>query len=201
MRSRRAAIVEQRGRFRHQRVRIGDAQRGARGDRLVGRLQEIERVRTDERRRAHGDWLDQVVTAQRQQAAADERDVGRGVVAAQFSQRIAEHDRDVGRHRTVLAAPDERDAARAQQFGDRLEALRMPRHDDRQRAAPATRAARAHRAAAPPRRRASTPRATPAALRRSARRSSRPSAADCGGSATSNLRLPVTVDVACAHVR
>ena len=50
------------------------------------------------------DRLDQVLPAERKQAAADERDVGGRVVARHLAHRVAEHDFDVGGHGRVAAA-------------------------------------------------------------------------------------------------
>ena len=128
----------------------------------------------------------------RQQAAADEGHVRRRAVAAHFSQRVAQHERNVGRHGEVVAAPDERDAPRAQQFGDRIEALRVARHDDGQRL-------RRQRA---PRQRVQQQRFLAVARRRGEKHRPRfaeatgavrgPAPPIPAGSATSNFRLPVT---------
>jgi len=125
-------VREQRANFLQQRICIGDAQCGTRRNRIFRRFPEIERVRPDDRRRAHGNRLDQVVPAERQQIAADECDIGRGVISGQLAERIAQYHRNVCWNRPVFTAPDERNAPRPQQIGDSLKALRMARHDDRQ---------------------------------------------------------------------
>lgn len=129
------------GRIPHLRAR-------ARRDRIGRRLREVEHVRPDQHRHADRARLDQVLAAERQQAAADERDVGGCIVRAQFAHRIAEQHRDVGRQRgggrpacgggrrvvrpfgaAHVAQPAPLDERR--DFG---EALRMTRHEDQQRA-------------------------------------------------------------------
>ncbi len=109
---------------------VGHFQRRARVQCIARCFREIEHVRPDECRPADGDRLDQVLPAQRQQAATDERDVGHRVVSRQFAHRIAEHHRDVCRHRCVVAAADERHAAAREEFRHSGKALRVARHDD-----------------------------------------------------------------------
>ena len=128
-------VAQQSRNFFDQRARIRDAHRRPGVDRLRARLGEVERVRADQRRHAERDRLDQILAAERQQAAADERDVGRGVVREHLADRIAQHDGRIGVDRSVLAATDESHVAHAQQLCDRIEALRMARDDDRQRSA------------------------------------------------------------------
>ena len=93
------------------------------------------------------DRLDQVLAAERQQAAADERDVGRRVVGEHLAHRIAEHDarrrRAPARRRCGARTATPRARSRR---GDRVEALRMARHDDQSASPPAAARARAHRA-------------------------------------------------------
>ena len=113
---------------------IRDFDRGAGRQRLLGGVGEVEHVRTDERRPSQADRLDQVLPAERKQAAADERDVRGREVAGHFAHRVAEHDFDVGGHGRVAAAAHERHRALAQEIGDGRESLRMARDDDGERA-------------------------------------------------------------------
>ena len=90
-------------------------------------------MRPDEDRCANRQRFDQVLTAEWQQAPADECDVGRCVVTLHLPHRVAEDHADVSRNRrTSLAAPDERHAARGQELGDAREALWMPWHEQQQ---------------------------------------------------------------------
>ncbi len=59
-------------------------------DRIVRRLLEVEHVGADDDRRPDRAGLDQVLPTERQQAAADERHVGRGVVHRHLPHRVAE---------------------------------------------------------------------------------------------------------------
>ena len=137
--------------------------RGARVERVGRRLGEVEHVRADERRPADGDRLDQVLAAERQQAAADEGDVGGRVVRHHLAHRVAEHDADVGGHRrSALRRTNAMPRSRSRS-ATAVEALRMPRHDDGQRARRQRRRARARRGSAPPRRRGSSRRSRPGA--------------------------------------
>ena len=53
---------------------------------------------------AHRERLDQVLAAERQQAAPDECDVGRRVIGEHLAHRIAEHHADIGGNIAVAAA-------------------------------------------------------------------------------------------------
>ena len=108
--------------------------------------------------RPDGDWLDQVLSSERHQAAAHESDVRGDVVGGELAHRIAQHDVDVRRHRRIVAAANERDSARAQQIRHDVEALWMTRHDERQRSGGQRALSRAPRRSSLPRRRASMPR-------------------------------------------
>jgi hypothetical protein len=90
-------------------------------------------VRSDQRGDADGDGLDQVLAAERQQAAGDERNVARAVVGEHLAERIAEHDAGRRTDRRVRAAARVRHPALVEQRGDRVEALRVARDDDDQR--------------------------------------------------------------------
>ena len=62
----------------------------ARTDGIVGGLGKVEGMRPDNHRDADTARFDEVVTAERQQAAADECDAGRGVIHRHLAHRIAE---------------------------------------------------------------------------------------------------------------
>ncbi len=84
----------------------------------------------DERRPSQRDRLDQILSAERKQAAADENDVGGRAVARHLAHRVTEHDVDVVRNRCVVAAAHERNAALAQERRDFREPLRVAGNDD-----------------------------------------------------------------------
>ena len=71
--------ISQQGIDTPQFIGIGDAQRRARNNRILGCLQEIEGMRPDEHRAATGRGLDQVLPAQRQRAAANEKQDRQGL--------------------------------------------------------------------------------------------------------------------------
>ena len=129
--------------------------------RPLRRLGEIEHVRTEERRPPHGDRLDQVLS--RPAAAGCRRRTRhrrpRSSPASRPSNRRARRRRPrapgIASLRRTNGMPRSRSSA-----ATAPKALRMARHDDRQRAAAAADARRAHRGSAPPRRRASSPRPT-----------------------------------------
>ena len=87
----------------------------------------------DQHRGADRAGLDQVLAAERQQAASDERDVGSTVVGEHLAERIAEHDANARLHRRIRGAPRIRHATGVEQAGDGVEALRVARHDDDER--------------------------------------------------------------------
>ena len=74
-----------------------DPQRGAGGQRELGGLGEVEGVRTHHHRAAAGRRLDQVLAAERREAAAEQGDVGERVAGRHLAHRVAEPD--VGRGR------------------------------------------------------------------------------------------------------
>ncbi len=84
------AVVRNRRHRRNGLCRAGHTDRSARLDCVVRRLLEVKRVRPDDYRRSHRARLDQVLSAEIEQAAADKRDVGRRVVQRHLSHRIAE---------------------------------------------------------------------------------------------------------------
>ena len=143
--------------------------------RVPCRFGEVEHVRPDERRTARRDRLDQVLAAERQQAAADERDVGRRVVRDELAHRIAEHDvrRPLGTGallaapgRTRIRAPRSSSATASKRCGWRGTMTRECAAGQRPRDA-------ARRRSALPRPRASTRRRRSGAPRRTAPRRSR----------------------------
>ena len=84
----------------------------------------------DQNRLAHRRRLDQVLTAERQQAAADESDVAGGGVGEHLSHAVAQHHLGFRGDGFVCRAALKPDAALGQHLGHLLEALRMARHDD-----------------------------------------------------------------------
>ena len=114
-------------------IRIVDAARGAAAGRNPRDLGEVEGRRPDHHRRSDRQRLDQVLPAERQQRAADECDVRRGVVREHLAHAVAEHDRRVCLHRRVAAATDIADPGFVEQPRDFIESLRMPRHEDEER--------------------------------------------------------------------
>ena len=130
-----------------------------------------------------------------EQAAGDERHVRRRVVREHLAERIAQHDPHIGGNRAVGTAARKRNPPRVKQRGNRVEALRMPRHDDDERsiAAASPRRGRARRGAALPRHRASTRAPASGRCAPNIFRSSCALLALRGREiATSNFRLPVT---------
>ena len=126
-------------------VDVGHAQRGAGRQRPFGRLREIEGVRPHHQRAAAGRGLDQVLPAQRREAAAEQRHVGQRVVQRHLAQRVAQPDiRRSGRggRRVGPAA-----APQAVQAGGGDHA-RRPRRSAADGAAPAAAAAAARAARA-----------------------------------------------------
>ena len=97
-------------------------------------LGEVEGVRAHHHRAAAGRGLDQVLPAERREAAAEQRDVGaaRSTAPSRPSSRRARRRRRriAGGASAQRAAPrDARSPRCAQQRGDLVEALRMARHD------------------------------------------------------------------------
>ena len=117
---------------------VGDAGRGAGGEGELGGVAEVEGVRAHDDRAAAGRRLDQVLAAERREAAAEQGDVGERVPGRHLEHRIAEPHVGIGGCGGTLvagpgAAPRQREAGIGDQLGDGLEALRMARHDDQQR--------------------------------------------------------------------
>ena len=174
---------------------VGDAGRGAGGESELGGVAEVEGVRAHDDRTAARRRLDQVLAAERREAAAEQGDVGERVPGRHLEHRVAEPHVGVGGCGGPLvagpgAAPRQREAGIGDQLGDGLEALRMARHDDQQRPRRGDAAAR-RRAASPPRLRASTRRRR----RRGRGRRARPGRARAASAsaAMSYFRLPTTL--------
>ncbi|MNN05190.1 hypothetical protein D3C81_1179430 [compost metagenome] len=128
----------------HQGVGIGHAQAGAGGDGILGGLGKVEGVRAHQHRRADGAGLDQILSTERDQAAADIGDIRGGVVHRHLAHGVAEHD--VGRDRGVegvhiqLAAALHAEAGTRGQRSYLVKPLRMARHQQQRgtrRAGPA----------------------------------------------------------------
>ena len=68
--------------------RIEHPQCGAGSDGIGGRLQEIEGMRANDSRATAGRGLDQVLPAERNQAAADKGDIGSRVELEQLAHRV-----------------------------------------------------------------------------------------------------------------
>ena len=77
---------------------------GARFDCAACRILEIERMRTDNHCTADSARFQQVLAAERQQAAADERNIAGGVIREHLAHRIADDDTGVRFNRPVFAA-------------------------------------------------------------------------------------------------
>ncbi len=73
-----------------------------------------------------------VLAAERQQAAADECDIARGVEGEHLAQTVAQPDLGVCLHWTGCAASLECDPSLLEQMRHAVEALRMARNDHRQ---------------------------------------------------------------------
>ena len=89
-------------------------------------------MRTHERRHADGNGLDQILTTDGNETATDERDIGGGTIRKQVAQRVAKQDARGGGDGRCGALAYVGNAARGQDLGHSVEALRMTRHDDRQ---------------------------------------------------------------------
>ena len=100
----------------------------------VGHVLRVLHVRPRQHRQRQHRRLEQAVSTDRHQAAADEGDVRRRIERLQFAERIDEEYRVVRRGRLAGAALRVRDALAAQQVAHRVEALRMPRYQQQQRA-------------------------------------------------------------------
>ncbi len=141
-----------------------DAQRAASAA-AARRRPRVLRVRPRQHRQPEHRGLEQVVAADRHQAAADERDVGGRVEDLQLAERIDEVHRVAGaRTARQHCAARTRDRGARNSARTDVEALRVARHQDQQRVPVAFDGrARARRAPPPPRLRACCPRSTPAA--------------------------------------
>ena len=73
---------------RTQRIAVRHAQRGTGLDQIFGHFGEVERVRPDDDRPRKRRGLEQIVAADRNETATDERDIGRRVEAQQLAHRI-----------------------------------------------------------------------------------------------------------------
>ena len=166
-----------------------------------GRFREVERVRTDERR--HADARSARSGSARRAAAGCRRRTRRrrrrssasiSPIVSPSTTRVSGGDGRSGApaHEGDAARAPDSAATSSKRCGWRGTTISSA-------SAGSASVARAHRARAPPRRRASTRRATPAAPRRCARAARGRARASPSGTSTSNLRLPVTVDVARAE--
>ena len=109
-----------------------DPDQGVPGQERVGDLPEILHVRADDRRHAVPRRLEDVVPPLRNEAASDEREVGRGVRARKLAHRVEQQDR----FREMLRPLGDRRAAHhgnalaADQGLDRVEPLRVARREE-----------------------------------------------------------------------
>nr|GEU28095.1 hypothetical protein [Tanacetum cinerariifolium] len=137
-------VTEQARCLRHQRAGIGHAQGAAAGNRILGHQLEIEGVRADHHGLAQRRRLDQVLAAQRQQAAAHESDVAGRVICEHLAHRVAQQHvgRGIdagGRGSRLRAAQRQRAAAlhgqpcRRHQLLHFGKPLRVARHEQQQR--------------------------------------------------------------------
>jgi hypothetical protein len=76
-----------------------------------------------------GRGLDEVLPAQRREAAAQDRHVGQAVVEGHFAQRVAQPHIGLARRAHPLAAPRHAQARVFAQALHLVEALRVARHD------------------------------------------------------------------------
>ena len=106
--------------------------RGAAGDGLIAGIGKVEGVRPDEHRRSHSTGLNQVLPAERLEAAADERHVAGGIVGEHFPHGIAQHELCGAIHVFITTPPHKFQPALFDERGDGIESLRMTGHDDRE---------------------------------------------------------------------
>src|SRR6185295_5594380 len=106
--------------------------RGACFDCAAGCFLEIERMRTDDDRNTDSTGLQQVLAAQREQAAADKCDIACGVVREHLTHRVAEDNPRLSFDRTIFAAELKLVPALSNKGGDLIESLRVARHDNSQ---------------------------------------------------------------------
>jgi len=111
--------------------------------------------------------LEQIVAADRHQAPADERHIGRRVERRELAHAVHQHDLRGGVRHDAAAPPREAHSAAGQQVGHRSKPVGMPRHQDEQRAASEFRVRRKHLLLFPRVRAARDPRG-PCAAERSA---------------------------------
>ena len=83
---------------------ISHAQSSTRRNRILGCLQEVESVWPDQDRTTTGRGLDQILPAKRQQATANEGQVGKTEIGRHLAHTIAEPDLGIC-SRQVLATP------------------------------------------------------------------------------------------------
>ena len=95
---------------------------------LAVEMRRSRQHRQPERRR-----LEQIVSADRHQAPADEGHIGRCIQRREFTHRVHQHDLRGAVRQLAAAAPREAHRAVAQQFRHRVEPVRMPRHQQQQR--------------------------------------------------------------------
>ena len=98
-----------------------------------GDVLRVVGVRPGQYRQAEHRGLEQVVPADRHQAATDEGDIRGGVERLQLAKRVEQEDRLPGRWDLAPAALREADATLPEQRAHGLEPLRMPRHEHEQR--------------------------------------------------------------------
>ena len=93
LRARSRRIAKQVATSSHQSLRVGDTQRCARpSHRLVSASAKLNVCGPTTVGVPTAIGLDQVLPAERQEAAADERHVARGVVRKELAERVAEHE-------------------------------------------------------------------------------------------------------------
>ena len=109
---------------------IGDAPCRIAGYCVVRSLRKVEGVRPDQYRAAAGGGLDQILSAERQQRTADQREIAGGVVGRHFPM-LSPSQTCVSRIRQfALAAALQAQSARTRHCRDLIEALRMAGYDD-----------------------------------------------------------------------
>ena len=101
-------------------------------DGLLRNLLEVERVRADQHWGAHRAGFNQILSAERQPAAADQRHICSCVVGKHLAHRVTQPDPGIAVHWGVVAAPLQRQPARLHERADLIEALRVAGYDHQQ---------------------------------------------------------------------
>lgn len=98
------SIAQQADNTRPQSIGIGDALRRTSGDGILGRLQKIEGMRTNQHRTPASGCLDQVLPTQRQKTATHESQVGEAEIGGHFTHAVAQPNLGVAVRQRLAAA-------------------------------------------------------------------------------------------------